>query len=103
MTYLIQIFLPLFDNDGAKLGRDVFHAVRDELTNQFGGLTGYTRAPIEGLWRDQGAAVQRDDLIIYEVMTSELDRVWWHSYRQTLEKQFRQDMIVIRAQTIEVL
>jgi len=45
----------------------------------------------------------RDELLIYEIMTSELDRVWWRDYRAILEKRFRQEQVLIRAQQVEVL
>ena len=103
MTYLIQILLPLFDNDGRQFGRDHFIEVRDQLTNAYGGLTSYSRAPVEGLWREDGASVQHDDLVIYEVMTSDLDRSWWRDYRQQLELRFRQERIIVHAQRTELL
>jgi hypothetical protein len=101
--YLVQVFLPLYDNANAQTPREYFHAVREELTNQFGGLTGYTRAPVEGLWKDNGGPTKRDDLVVYEVMVNDLDRNWWHGYRRSLETQFRQEQIVVRAQSIETL
>jgi hypothetical protein len=46
--YLIQILLPLYDNAGAPLPRELYDDVREELTRRFGGLTAFTRAPAEG-------------------------------------------------------
>ena len=34
-------------------------------------------------------------------MTEDLDRPWWRGYRRELEKRFRQEVVVIRAQEIE--
>jgi hypothetical protein len=100
---LIQILLPLFDNDGAPLPHGEFQRVAGELTERFGGLTAFTRAPAEGLWKDDTARTTRDEIVVLEVMTEEIDRRWWRDYRRQLEKRFRQDEIVIRAQTIERL
>ena len=36
-------------------------------------------------------------------MADALDRGWWSAYRAELERRFRQDVIVIRAQAIEQL
>jgi hypothetical protein len=36
-------------------------------------------------------------------MLREVDRAWWRAYRENLERAFRQDTIVIRVQTIELL
>lgn len=100
--HLVQILLPLYDNDGAALPREAFHAVRDELTRRFGGLTAYTRAPAEGVWAEAGATT-RDDIVVYEVMTDALDRDWWRDYRGALERRFRQQAIVVRATTTTLL
>jgi len=100
--HLVQLFLPLYDNDGAALPRTLFTDVRRELTDRFGGLTAYTRAPVEGLWEHEGDTT-RDDLVIYEVMTDALDRAWWRAYRARLEEAFRQERLVVRAQEVEVL
>ena len=100
--HLVQILLPLYDNAGAALPRAAFQLVRDELTEHFGGLTAYTRAPAEGVWAEAGA-MSRDDIVVYEVMTDMLDRGWWRDYRTTLERRFRQQSIVVRATTTTLL
>ena len=41
--------------------------------------------------------------VVVEVMTKELDRVWWNELRRSLERKLNQDMIVIRAQRIEMI
>lgn len=101
--HLIQLLLPLYDNDGQALPKSLFAEVRVELTQQFGGLTAHTRAPVKGLWREDDDSAVRDDLIIYEVLAPELDRTWWRDYRTSLETRFRQEQVLIRAQSIEVL
>ena len=100
--HLIQLLLPLYDNDGAALPRALFDRVRKELSERFGGLTAFTRAPAEGHWRD-GGETRRDDIVVFEVMAESLDRDWWRAYRRELERSFRQEEIVIRAQDIEIL
>jgi hypothetical protein len=42
-------------------------------------------------------------MVVFEVMTENLDRQWWNSYRQNLETCFRQDQLLIRAQVIEII
>ncbi|MDB5796844.1 MAG: hypothetical protein JWP36_746, partial [Paucimonas sp.] len=44
-----------------------------------------------------------DDLVIVEVMVQELDTAWWHTLRASLESQFRQQDIVIRAHAVTLL
>jgi hypothetical protein len=101
-VHLIQILLPLYDNDGAALPRALLDGVRKELAERFGGLTAFTRAPAEGHWRDAGET-RRDDIVVFEVMAERLERDWWRGYRRELESRFRQEEIVIRAQEIEIL
>jgi hypothetical protein len=101
--HLIQVLLPLYDNVGQRLPRELYREVRTELTDRFGGLTAHTRAPAEGLWRDSPGEMVRDDIAIYEVMAEEVDRDWWARYRAILEARFRQHEVVIRVQRIELL
>lgn len=101
--YLIQLLLPLYDNDGEPLPKSLFAEVRAELVQQFGGLTAYSRAPARGLWCEDDDETVRDDLIINEVMAEAIDRTWWVAYRASLEARLRQEQIMIRAHRVEVL
>ena len=101
--FLVQILLPIFDNEGRELGPELFGEVRSELTNRFGGLTAHMRAPARGLWKTDDGDLARDDIVILEVMAEALDRSWWSTYRGTLERRFRQEHVVIRATRLELL
>lgn len=101
--YLIQLLLPLNDNDCQRLPGALFQEVREELVARFGGLTAFSRAPVEGLCQDEAERVEDDELLVYEVMTEALDRAWWADYRRQLEAAFRQREILIRAQPTERL
>lgn len=101
--HLVQILLPLYDNEGRAFGREAIAGVREELTEHFGGVTAHLRAPAEGAWREPGGDVDRDDVVIMEVMAEELDRGWWAEYRAALEERFRQDEVVVRATAMERL
>jgi hypothetical protein len=101
--HLVQLLLPLYDNTGTQFPKTFYLQVRNELVERFGGLTAYAQAPVSGLWQESDAHVVRDDLIIYEVMTDDLDAAWWEQYRATLEVRFRQDRLVIRAHPICLL
>ena len=94
--HVIEIFLPLADNEGRRFGRELYERVRKELIERFGGLTAFTRSPAEGLWTDEGETT-RDDIVIFEVMADALDRGWWSQYRRQLEQRFAQEVILIRA------
>jgi hypothetical protein len=102
-VYLIEIFLPMSDNDGSPFAKQEYDRVRGELTERFGGVTAYIRSPAVGLWADDNGRVERDDLAMFEVMTDQLDRRWWAGYRERLEHQFRQEEIVMRATSFDRL
>lgn len=93
--HLFQILLPRADNAGQPFARRDFDRVKDELAARYGGVTVYLRAPAEGLWR-QGGESDKDEIIIFEVMTDELDLDDWRRRRDELERCFRQDTVVIR-------
>ena len=96
--YLIQILIPVFDNEGHRFHRDTFETERERLTERFGGLTAFVQSPALGLWKDaQSGATSRDEMILIEVMVETVDRDWWTAYRRALEGIFRQDEIVVRA------
>lgn len=101
--HLVQLLLPLYAEDGARLPQDVFAAVRTEMVERFGGLTAYSRSPARGLWKDEADRVDHDDIVVYEVMVEALDRAWWASYRTGLAGRFRQKEIVVRVQPVELL
>jgi hypothetical protein len=101
--YLVQLFLPLYDNAGAAFPKALFDAVRRELTDAFGGATMFLRAPAVGAWEDDDGDVQRDEVVLVEVMADALDRAWWARYRSGLEQRFRQDEILLRALPAERL
>ena len=101
--HLVQILLPVRDNAGTPFPRADHDRVRHELTERFGGVTAYLRAPAAGAWKDGEGDVARDEIVIFEVMAAGLDRDWWRSYREDLERRFRQDEIIARALPCETL
>jgi hypothetical protein len=101
--HVIEIFLPLKRNDGSPQPGSLFTQVRGELVEQFGGLTAFTRAPAEGLWEKESGEVDRDSIVIFEVVAESLDRRWWQDYRHRLEQRFEQEAVLIRAQAAERL
>ena len=101
--YLIELLLPLYDNDGRAFGAEPFDRVRAELAETFGGVTAFQRSPAIGVWKDDRGEVSRDEVAVFEVMAKRLDRAWWARYRTTLERRFSQEKIVARATEFEEL
>lgn len=100
--YLIEILLPLYDEDKKRFPEDLFAKVKEELTKHFGGLTCHSRSPAIGLWKKKGE-VEVDQIIVYEVITDQLDRTFWAMYRGTLEHRFHQESIIVRSTLVNVL
>lgn|SRR5919205_819343 len=100
--HLVEILLPLYDNEGRRFGAEEFDRVSNELAERFGGVTAFRRAPGEGVWR-AGGEESRDRVVVFEVMSQGLDRAWWREYRGELERRFRQEKVVARATEFEEL
>jgi hypothetical protein len=98
---LIQLLLPNKQADGTALDR-AFAATRVELMDRFGGLTAYQRSPALGAWTNPQGAVERDDVVMVEVVTEVFDHDWWRAYRERLEARFSQKEIHVRAVAIEL-
>lgn len=101
--HLVELFLPLRDNAGTAFPKALYDTVRTELADVFGGVTAFTRAPAAGLWEDEAGEIQRDDVLLFEVMVDNVDHAWWRNYRESLEARFRQDEILVRATAVERL
>ena len=100
--HLVQLFLPLHDNDKHKFPAEYFDSVRRDLTNRFGGVTAFLRSPAVGLWKTD-SDVSHDEVVMFEVMTPDLEENWWFEYRTQLQKKFRQEEILICAFQVKKL
>ena len=93
---LVQLLLPLSDNDGQPYPDDLLEGIKQELSRRFGGMTAYERAPAKGLWRHDGKQ-SRDNIVVVEVMVEDFDREWWSGLRGSLEAKLGQKALVFRA------
>jgi hypothetical protein len=100
--HLVQILLPLADNEGNAFSDGVLHGIHEELSLRFGGLTAYSRAPAKGVWTQKDGK-QEDDIVIVEVMTQTVDEIWWGEFRRRVQKLLDQEQLIIRAQKIVIL
>lgn len=99
---LIQMLLPTKSSSVA-FADDLIHKTRQELTERFGGLTAYMRAPAAGVWTSPDGHVEEDSVVMIEVLSDEFDVAWWRSYAEVLKDRFRQQTIHIRANHVHVL
>ncbi len=95
--HLVQLLVPLRAGAGEPVPRAELDRVRQDLTERYGGATAYLRAPASGLWKDEGGDVDRDEVVMVEVVVDFLDRDWWHAYRRDLERRLEQDEVLVRA------
>jgi len=102
-VHLVQLLLPLRDNDGVPFPRADFEQARVELTERYGGVTAYLRSPASGVWRGEGGEEARDEVVMVEVMVGKLQRRSWAEYRRVLEGRFRPAALVVRALRIDRL
>lgn len=100
--HLVEILLPLADNLGVRFPSSLFDDVHHHLTSAFGGATAFTRAPAVGSNLAHGE-IEQDEIVVFEVMTDQLDVAWWREYRTEAERTFKQREIVIRSHEITLL
>ena len=94
--FLVQVLLPLTDNQGVEFPKEKYKLIMENLTTAFGGVTAYYRSPAKGLWKDDSQIVMEDEIVIYEVMVNTFDNNWWSQYKEILKQEFGQEDIVIR-------
>ena len=80
---------------GINFLKKIFKEIKEELTEKFSGVTAFSQSPAEGVWEDEGY-VQKDLIIIYEVMAAEFDQNWWRYFTAKLEIKLKQEKIVLR-------
>lgn len=100
---LVEIFVPQYYPNGQKVETDRLINLQQELAKRFGGVTAFVRSSASGLWKDEHGDVKRDEIAVFEVMASDLDRDWWISFRRKLEIEFDQEEILVRATQIECI
>jgi hypothetical protein len=95
--------LPTRDNDRRPISEALFSSVRMTLAGRFGGVTAYQRSPAAGLWKRSDGTVDGDDVVMVEVEVAALDRPWWRAFRQRLEREFKQETVLMRAIRVDTL
>lgn len=93
---VVEIFLPLTYGDGSRVPAEIFELLKQELAEKFGGVTAYARSPAQGLWQN-GGQQEEDSIVIFEVMTDKVEKVWWATFRERLEALLRQQEIIVRS------
>lgn len=102
-TYLVQLFLPLIDDNAKPYPSSHFESTKKELVKVFGGISVFGQLPVAGTWENGKGEQEKDKLIVFEVMTSVIDKAYWKALRKSLEKKFAQELVVIRSLSIGLL
>ena len=98
--YLIQLLLPLHDNEKRPIPVEHFNNLRTDLTRRFGGVTAFVRAPATGLW-EEDEEINRDEVVMFEIIAESFARDWWRAYRTQLQDVFKQKEVLIWATSVE--
>jgi len=93
--HCVELFLPVAE-DQQGTGRTLVEELKRRLTEQYGGVTAYARAPAEGLWAERGA-ISEDRIVVLEVMVDEPDLDGWAELKRELEARLGQKDILVRA------
>jgi inorganic pyrophosphatase len=99
----VQLFIPLQDQKGKPFPKKHFGELTNELKENFGGVTIYSRAPATGLWKQEGEKTVTDNLLVYEVLLSNPDKKYWSKLKARLEKQFRQKELLVLITKVQKL
>jgi hypothetical protein len=103
IVFVVELFLPLETSAGKPVSPATFERIKSELTDRFGGVTAFLRSPADGAWKPAEGSVVHDQVVIFEVMVSDVDTAWWHRYRKTLEIELEQERILARLYQVTVL
>lgn len=93
---LIEIFLPVYDDNGIELPSPLYARTCDELVARFGGVTAHARSPASALRFSSEGEALHDDVIVYEVIAEHVERRWWSEYRKTLQDRFAHRALMVR-------
>ncbi len=100
--HLVEILLPLRDQKGEPFPAAYYDDLAQHLTDTFGGVTSFLRSPAEGRWHG-ARTMQREDIAVMEVMAKDVDRLWWGALKAELTAKFRQEELIVRCHSIELL
>lgn len=100
---VFELFIPLHDQKGKNFPEKYYATLQQLLLKKFGGVTVYHRTPVTGIWDGSASGVDKDKLIIFEVMAVTGDEAFWNKLKGDLEKQFQQAEILIRSTRINTL
>lgn len=100
---LIQLLLPVTDNQGRRFPDRMWEALKEKLVERFGGVTAFHRAPAEGVWAPSPERRTAEDVFVVEVMSETFDETWWSRLQTDLESSLAQEHVVVRVISLREL
>ena len=101
--HLVQLLLPTRDRTGTPFPAATTVQTRVELVEQFGGVTAYLRSAAAGAWVNDDGILERDEVVMVEVLVETFDLTWWREYAGRLAERFGQDEMHIRAMPVTLI
>src|SRR5436305_505950 len=96
------ILLPLKYPDGELVPAHYITDVQIELARRFGGST-LEPGRVSGMWIDEGVIVEDELVKLWTDVTDTSEvKLYMSQLRETLQRQFRQKIIYITAQRIQI-
>jgi len=99
-SLLIQLLLPLQDENGEVFPAARYAKVHKQLIEKFGGLTLYQRNPAEGYWKNGSSKTIKEPMLVHEVLSGAIEEDFWKQLKSSLMKEFRQQDIQITCSRI---
>ncbi|MFD0941497.1 inorganic diphosphatase [Pedobacter boryungensis] len=96
----IELFIPVYNKKGKPFPKKYYTNLHQKLTDKFGGLTMYSRVPVIGFWKENTANTVKENIIVYEVLATEIDDKFWSKLKKWILKTFAQEEIIIHISSV---
>jgi hypothetical protein len=98
-----DLYLPLRYNDGRPIEPEIIARIKEELHQQFGGLTFFPQQT-EGIWKI-GTVTFREEIVIIRVVAEETRaaRKRFQELKEELKKKLKQEEVLIVERKVEIL
>lgn len=98
-----ELYVPLTHNDGSPVDPERLVQLREQLLQQFGGLTFFPQRN-EGFWTF-GGVTYRDEIVIYRILTGETRKArrFFREIKEQLKRDLDQEEILIVEKEADIL
>jgi hypothetical protein len=93
-----EVYLPMKQSDGCEVDPGEIRKIKDRLAHEFGGYTEVTQR-CEGVWKI-GGVIFRDEITIVRVLDDGRNEIDMATFRSALEKQLKQERVLIVAREV---